>query len=145
MQDVAKSRRPWLIASLAGVTAIAPQPDQAAPRVNPAYVVNGAGTLSCSDYVLDRETTAPTMLAASAWFHGLISGINLLSPDGAQIRVKTMAPLLANADIYCSKHLKEPFANAAVSVVAAILAEARQPLSFPPVVAPYDKYSGARQ
>jgi hypothetical protein len=145
MEDVAKSRRTWLIAGVAGVAAIASQPSAAAPFVNPAYVVNGAGTIACSDYVLDRQTTAPTMLAASVWFYGLISGINFLSPDGAQIRIKTMAPLLAHADLYCAKHLKEPFANAALNVVATILAQARHPLSFPPAAAPDNNYSGARQ
>ena len=145
MEDIAKSRRPWLIASLAGAAAIASPPGAAAPFVNQAYVVNGAGTIPCSDYILDRETTAPTVLAASAWFLGLISGINSLNPEDAQIRVKTLAPLLANADLYCAKHLKEPFANAALSVVATILARAGHPLSFPSVPAPYAKYSGARQ
>jgi len=144
MEAVAKSRRPWLIAGMAGVAAIVPQPGIATPRVNPAYVVNGAGTITCSDYILDRETTAPTVLAASAWFLGLISGINSLSPDDAQIRVKTMAPLLANADLYCAKHLKEPFANAALSVVAALLARAGHPLPFTSAVPPYT-YSGAHQ
>jgi hypothetical protein len=145
MEGLIKSRCPWLIAGIAGVAAMASQPGGAAPLINPAYVVNGAGAIPCSDYVLDRETTAPNMLAASVWFYGLITGINALSPDGAQIHVKTMVPLLADTDLYCTKHLKEPFSNAALNVIATILAHAGHPLPSPPAVPPYDRNSETHQ